>query len=63
MYVAQIIGVSESELDAILSEKFPPNRKRGTSGVYQYMHLLIMHNNGLDEKQCVITNMHFHVPS
>ena len=34
MYVAEIVGVSESEFDAILSEKFPPNGKRGTSGVY-----------------------------
>ena len=34
MYVAEIVGVSESEFDAILSEKSPPNGKRGTSGVY-----------------------------
>ena len=31
MYVAEIVGVSESEFDAILSEKFPPNGKRGTA--------------------------------
>ena len=32
-YVAEIvnIGVSESEFDAILSEKFPPDGKRGSS--------------------------------
>ena len=27
------------------------------------VHLLIMHNYGLDKKQCIVTNMHFHVPS
>ena len=26
--------IVESEFDALLSEKFPPNGKRGTSGVY-----------------------------
>ena len=32
--MAEIVGVSESEFDAFLTEKFPPNGKRGTSGVY-----------------------------
>ena len=27
------------------------------------VYLLKMHNYGLDEKQCIITNMQFHVPS
>ena len=31
---AEIVGVSEPEFDTILSEKFPPNGKRGTSGIY-----------------------------
>ena len=32
--MAEIFGVSESEFDAFLTEKFPPNERRGTSGVY-----------------------------
>ena len=56
MYVAEIVGVSESEFDAILSEKFPPNGKRGTSGVYYSVYSAF----GESVKQClaegVLTN-------
>ena len=49
MYAAEIVGVSESEFDAILSEKSPPNGKRGTSGVYYSVYSAF----GESVKQCL----------
>ena len=51
---AEIVGVSESLLHAFLSEKFPPNGKRGDSCVYVLLFSLWQECEIITSKSCFV---------